>query len=91
MSKKIHLMHILVEQRHEAEDVLKKLNEGDDFASLARKFSTCSSASQGGDLGEIDLARLDHEFAEAAEVLKLGATSQIVKTRFGYHLIKRLS
>jgi peptidyl-prolyl cis-trans isomerase C len=89
MSKKLHLFHILVEQKFEAEDILKKLKEGIEFKTLAQKFSRCSSASQGGDLGLIDIARLDPDFAEAAELLKPSQVSGVVRTRFGYHLILR--
>lgn len=86
---KLHLAHILLQQKYEAEDVQRKLNAGEAFEALARKFSTCSSAAQGGDLGEIALSRLDETFAEVAESLKPGQVSQIVRTRFGYHFIKR--
>jgi peptidyl-prolyl cis-trans isomerase C len=86
---KLHLFHILVEQKFEAEDLLKKIKEGVDFTSLAQKFSKCPSASQGGDLGLIDLSRLDSDFAEAALTLKQGEISGTVRTRFGYHLIRR--
>lgn len=88
---KRRLKHILVKNRYEAEDIQRLLKEGKAFDSLARLYSTCASAPQGGDLGEIDLRRLDPDFAEAAEVLSPGALSPIVKTRFGYHLIQRPS
>ena len=58
---------------------------------MARKFSDCPSAPSGGDLGTIDLRRLDPIFAEAAQKLQPEEISPIVKTPFGYHLIKRLS
>lgn len=86
---KIHVKHILVEHKYEAEDLQKKLKGGAAFEDLAEKFSTCSSARRGGDLGEVEIRRLDPEFAEAAQDLKTGETSGIVRTRFGYHLIKR--
>ena len=88
--KKMHLAHILVRHEYEAEDLVRKLGEGSTFEELALKFSKCSSASQGGDLGVIALSRLDETFAEAAELLKEQQTSGVVRTRFGYHLIKRL-
>jgi parvulin-like peptidyl-prolyl isomerase len=88
---KIHVRHILTEQRYEAEDVLKKLQQGEAFEDLARKFSKCPSAARGGDLGEVDSSRFVEPFAEAAEGLTFGEVSPVVGTRFGYHLIKRLS
>ena len=89
MGKKMALSHILVEHRYEAEDVLRKLSGGEEFETLARKFSKCPSAKQGGDLGTIDLDRLDPDFAEAAELLQPGQVSPLVRTRFGTHIIKR--
>jgi peptidyl-prolyl cis-trans isomerase C len=85
--------HILVKHEYEAQDLVRKLDAGEDFASLARKFSTCGSAASGGDLGDLTgkMNRLDDDFREAAEKLKVGARSQPVRTRFGYHLILRLA
>lgn len=88
---KIHVYHILTEQRYEAEDVLKKLQQGEKFEDLARKFSKCPSAARGGDLGEVDSARFVESFAEAAVLLAPLAVSPVVGTRFGYHIIKRIS
>lgn len=87
---KIHVSHILVTYQYEAEDLLKKIAEGVAFEELARRHSQCGSASSGGDLGEIEERRLDETFAEAAQDLKVGEISPVVKTRFGYHLIKKI-
>lgn len=88
---KIHCAHILVQHRFEAEDILKKLQSGSTFEDLAKKFSKCSSAENGGDLGVLDVRKLDSDFLEAAELLKTNQVSTIVRTKFGYHLIKRIS
>lgn len=88
---KLHTRHILVKHQYEAEDIQKKLQTGGNFEELARKFSTCGSAPNGGDLGPVDSKRLVPEFAEAAEALKPGETSAIVRTQFGYHIILRIS
>jgi peptidyl-prolyl cis-trans isomerase C len=91
MTQKIHVAHILVQHRYEAEDILRKLQSSESsFGDLAKKFSQCPSAQQGGDLGLVAMDRLDSDFAEAAEILKVGAISPVVRTRFGYHLIQRL-
>lgn len=90
MKNKMRLAHILVAQKFEAEDLLRKLREGSAFPELARKNSTCPSAKVGGDLGLIALERLDQAFSEAAEALSINELSPIVRTRFGYHLIMRL-
>lgn len=88
---KIHVRHILTEQKYEAEDVLKKLQQGEAFEELARKFSKCPSSARGGDLGEVDAGRFVAPFAEAAVALPVGEVSPVVGTQFGYHVIKRLS
>ena len=88
---KLALAHILVSHQYEAEDLQKKIKQGEAFDVLARRFSTCPSAAEGGSLGTIDLRRLDATFAEAAQLLKPLEISPIVRTPFGYHLIKRLS
>lgn len=85
----VHVAHILVRHQYEAEDIQKRLREGEDFEKLARVFSICSSAKQGGDLGLVPLARLDEDFAEALRGLKKDELSGPVRTRFGYHLIQR--
>jgi parvulin-like peptidyl-prolyl isomerase len=88
---KLHLAHILLKHNYEAEDVQRKLSEGEAFEAMARKFSLCPSAPNGGSLGEVALDRLVSEFAEAAQLLEPEQVSPIVRTRFGYHLIKRLA
>lgn len=92
MAKIYKVAHILVGQKYEADDLLAKLKSGKSFEVLAHKFSTCSSASQGGNLGDIKIGKADPDFEEAALKLKTGEISSApVRTRFGYHIIKRLS
>lgn len=88
---KIQVSHILVKHQYEAEDILRALNAGRDFENLALQFSQCSSAQNGGDLGLVAVDRLDEEFADAALALKEGQiSSKPVRTKFGFHLIKRV-
>ena len=83
--------HILVRAKYEAEDLLLKLKSGSNFESLAKRFSSCTSAANSGNLGEIKLGQADMEFEEAVLNLKIDeVTKTPVRTRFGYHLIKRL-
>lgn len=89
MSKIISARHILVDQKFEAEDVLKKLKEGADFGELARQYSTCGSAQDGGNLGDFKKGMMVPDFEKAAFALEVGETSGIVSTRFGHHIIKR--
>ena len=89
--KKINVCHILVDKEYEAQDLLRSLKEGKSFSDLAVKFSKCSSAKSGGNLGQVEVSRLDEDFADAALALKVGEISlKPVRTKFGYHLIMRL-
>ena len=87
----MRVRHILVKHKYEAEDILRLLQSGSEFAALAMKYSQCSSAKQGGDLGDLKGKKLDPDFFEAVESLKPGKISSPIRTRFGYHLIERLS
>ncbi len=66
-----------------------ELNNGGDFATLARDYSDCPSKTKGGDLGSFGHGQMVPAFEEAAFGLPVGGTSGIVETPFGYHLIKR--
>ena len=85
------IKHILVNQEFEAKDLERKLNEGSQFEELAKKYSKCPSAPDGGDLGDLSNKRnrLDSDFADAMDLLKVGQISKPIRTRFGYHLIFR--
>ncbi|MEK6627123.1 MAG: peptidylprolyl isomerase [Bdellovibrionota bacterium] len=83
--------HILVRAKYEAEDLLLKLKSGSNFEDLAKRFSNCTSAANSGNLGELKVGQADTEFEEAVLNLKINeVTKTPVRTRFGYHLIKRL-
>ena len=88
---KITAQHILVDQKFEAEDILKKLKSGSDFSLLAKDFSTCGSSQDGGNLGEFPKGMMVKAFEEVAFSLRVGEVSDIVQTQFGYHIIKRLN
>lgn len=85
----IKARHILVEHQHEAEDLVKKLNEGEPFATLAKAHSKCPSGQQGGDLGSFGKGQMVAEFENAAFSLDVGGVSEPVRTQFGYHIIQR--
>lgn len=87
---KITASHILVDHEYEAQDIQKKLEAGADFAKLASDFSTCPSGKDGGNLGEFGKGMMVPSFEKAAFQLMLGEVSGIVRTQFGFHLIKRL-
>lgn len=88
-SPEIRASHILVETEEDAKMVLSELEQGKDFAELAKKYSTDEiTSSNGGDLGYFGKGRMVPEFEEAAFKLKTGEISDIVKSEFGYHIIK---
>ena len=69
-------------------DVAAKLEQGADFAELAQEYSVDQSASQGGDAGWDFLNANSTEYQAALDQLEPGETSDIVRTRFGYYIIK---
>jgi parvulin-like peptidyl-prolyl isomerase len=77
------------QSRSKAEDVLKRARAGEDFAKLAKEFSTDpGSKEKGGDLGWFGHGQMVPEFEQAAFALKPGEISELVQTKFGYHIIK---
>ncbi|MFW9895804.1 MAG: peptidylprolyl isomerase [Candidatus Thorarchaeota archaeon] len=86
---KIKASHILVEKYSKSQEIYEDLEAGDNFQQLAQKFSTCPSKKRGGNLGEFSKGDMVPEFWNACTKLKLGEISQPVKTKFGYHIIKR--
>ena len=74
--------------RQKAEQVRKEILEGKDFAEMAKKHSTCWSAPNGGDLGIRKQGDMPAEFDKVAFALEKGAVSEVVETRFGFHIIK---
>lgn len=81
--------HILVKDRALAESLLKKIKSGADFAALARDYSTCPSKSKGGDLGWFGPGKMVKEFEDAVRRLSNGSVSPVIRTQFGFHIVKR--
>lgn len=87
--EQVRASHILVATEDEAKAIADELGAGADFAELARAKSTDPSAAQnGGDLGFFSQGDMVPEFSEAAFALEAGATSEPVKTAFGWHVIR---
>ncbi|MGY0625223.1 MAG: SurA N-terminal domain-containing protein [Paraglaciecola chathamensis] len=89
--------HILIEfgddqqkAEQQAEDILAKINNGEDFAELAETFSSDTfSAENGGDLDWFSMGMMDPAFEDAAFALQnVGDVSDVVESEFGFHIIK---
>ena len=87
--KEYKARHILVKDEAKAKDLIKQLNDGENFEGMAKKESTGPSGKDGGDLGWFSAAQMVPAFSEATAKMKKGTHSQKpVKTRFGFHIIK---
>jgi foldase protein PrsA len=87
--EQVEASHILVEDEKTAKEVKDKLDDGGDFAELAKVYSTdTSNAETGGELGFFAKGKMVEEFEEKAFAMKAGEISEPVKTEFGYHIIK---
>ncbi|MBU1626851.1 peptidylprolyl isomerase [bacterium] len=98
--EEVHARHILfkVEKdakdsdanaKKQAEEILAKIKKGEDFIELAKKYSQEPGADKsGGELGWFGRGRMVKPFEEKAFSMKVGEVSDIVKTDFGYHIIK---
>ena len=98
---KVKASHVLIDTRNlkteaELEEAKKKidivkvqLDKGADFAEMAKKYSNCPSAENGGDIGFFQRkGSIVEEFAVVAFAMEVGEISDPVKTQFGYHIIK---
>ncbi|ADK17181.1 MULTISPECIES: peptidylprolyl isomerase [Clostridium] len=88
---KMHLAHILVKTKDEAQKVKARLDKGEDFAKVAKEVSQdTATKDKGGDLGFVNYndSGYDAQFMAGAKALKEGAISDPVQSSFGYHIIK---
>ena len=99
-SAQINVRHVLIKlaadaddatvaaARREIEEILAQARAGADFAELARQRSQGPSAPRGGDLGFVPRGQLVKPFEDAAFALQPGEISEVVRTEFGFHIIK---
>ena len=88
--REINTRHILVKTEEEAKQIQARIQKGEDFKELAKKYSIDPQAgANGGELGYHPKGALVPEYEQAAmKLTKVGQVSGIVKTQFGYHIIK---
>lgn len=79
----------VAEARQKAAEVMKKAKAGEDFAALAKTYSDCPSKERGGDLGAFKREDMVAPFSDAAFSMAVGDISEPVRTRFGWHIIKK--
>jgi parvulin-like peptidyl-prolyl isomerase len=72
-----------------AKEVQAKAAKGSDFAKLAQEYSDGPTATRGGDLGKFEKRSMVKPFADAAFALDVGKVSDVVETKFGFHVIQR--
>ena len=80
--------HILVKTEEACADLKKQIEEGADFADMAKKHSECPSGNEGGNLGEFSPGQMVPEFDTVVFNDDVGKVHGPVKTQFGYHLIE---
>ena len=87
--EEVNARHILVNEKAEAEDLIKELDGGADFVELAKEKSTGPSGPNGGDLGYFGKGQMVKPFEDAVFELEPGTyTKEPVQTQFGWHVIK---
>lgn len=80
--------HILVNTQEKCEDLKIKIENGKDFAEIAKQHSQCPSGQKGGALGEFGPGQMVKEFDDVVFSAEVGKTHGPVQTQFGYHLIQ---
>ena len=80
--------HILVSDEQACLDLKKQIEDGADFADLAKQHSTCPSGQRGGALGEFSPGQMVREFDTVVFQEDVGVVHGPVRTQFGYHLIE---
>jgi peptidyl-prolyl cis-trans isomerase C len=86
--EQVHVYNILVETEEEAQNILEQLKTGGDFSEIAKEKSNGPSAAQGGDLGYLSKGTIIPEIEEVVFSLEVEELSEIVKTDFGFHILK---
>jgi len=86
--RKATARHILVESEAQCDTIKSEIENGADFAEMAKLHSQCPSGEQGGDLGEFSPGQMVPEFDKVVFSADTGKVHGPVQTQFGYHLIE---
>ncbi len=80
--------HILVDSESKCEEIIKEINDGAEFATLAQQHSSCPSGKDGGSLGTFGPGQMVPEFDTACFEGTVGEVQGPIKTQFGYHVVQ---
>ena len=80
--------HILVNTQEECESLKSRIENGEDFAEMAKQYSQCPSGQKGGALGKFGPGQMVKEFDDVVFSSEVNKTHGPVQTQFGYHLIE---
>ena len=80
--------HILVDTEEQCNDLKQQIENGADFAEMARQHSKCPSGASGGELGTFGPGQMVREFDEVVFSAEPNTVQGPVKTQFGYHLVE---
>jgi len=80
--------HILVDSEEKCKALKAEIENGADFAQIARDNSSCPSSRDGGNLGTFGRGQMVREFDEVVFSAPVGVVQGPVKTQFGYHLVE---
>jgi peptidyl-prolyl cis-trans isomerase C len=80
--------HILVDTKERCEELKKEIENGADFAEVAKANSSCPSSQSGGDLGEFSPGQMVKEFDDVVFSSDVGVVQGPVETQFGFHLLE---
>ncbi len=88
MVKQVNASHILVDKEKKAKEIHERINGGEIFEDMAKKYSNCPSGKKGGSLGWFKEGAMVKEFDKAAFGGQEGTVIGPIHTQFGWHLIK---
>ncbi|MDG6778546.1 peptidyl-prolyl cis-trans isomerase [Thiomicrorhabdus sp. zzn3] len=80
--------HILVDSEEKCNELKAQIEQGADFAEVAKEHSQCPSSRNGGDLGQFGPGMMVPEFDKVVFSAEVGSVEGPVKTQFGYHLVQ---